>query len=83
MEALRAGIIGCGNISDAYLARARDFAAIEVVACADLDAGLARTQAQKYGVRALATDEMLAEDARSAARRSPPASTSIPRSRSA
>jgi predicted dehydrogenase len=63
MEALRAGIVGCGNISDTYLSRARDFAAIEVVACADLDAGLARTQAEKYGVRALAPEELLAEDA--------------------
>ena len=49
MEALRAGIIGCGNISDTYLSRARDFAAIEVVACADLDASHARAPAEKYG----------------------------------
>ena len=61
MEALPAGIIGCGNISDTYLSRARDFAAIEVVACADLDAALARAQAEKYRVRALAPDELLAD----------------------
>jgi predicted dehydrogenase len=63
MEALRAGVMGCGNISDTYLSRARDFAAIEVVACADLDAGLAEAQAAKYGVQALSPDELLADEA--------------------
>ena len=63
MEALRAGIVGCGNISDTYLSRARHFAAIEVVACADLDAPLAKAQAEKYGVRAVAPDALLADDA--------------------
>jgi predicted dehydrogenase len=60
-EPLRVGVLGCGNISDAYLSRAPEFADLEVVACADRDADRAAAQAAKYGVRAMAPDDLLAD----------------------
>lgn len=58
---LRVGVLGCGNISDAYLTRSAEFDALEVVACADLDRGRAEAQAGRYGVRAMAPDDLLAD----------------------
>ncbi|MGP9818700.1 Gfo/Idh/MocA family protein [Salinarimonas sp. NSM] len=58
---LRAGVLGCGNISDTYLSRARAFEGVEIVACADTDAGRASAQAERYGVRALAPEALLAD----------------------
>jgi predicted dehydrogenase len=49
---LGVGIIGCGNISSAYLRLAPLFAAIEVRAVADLDHRLAEARAAEFGVRA-------------------------------
>ena len=59
---LGVGIIGSGHISTAYLELARAFRAIEVRAVADLRQDVARAQAEKYGVRALSIDALLAED---------------------
>ncbi|GGK39776.1 Gfo/Idh/MocA family protein [Salinarimonas ramus] len=58
---LRAGVLGCGNISDTYLSRARTFEGLEIVACADTDAGRAAAQAERYGVRGTAPDALLAD----------------------
>jgi predicted dehydrogenase len=58
---ITAGIIGCGNISDAYLRRARAFQAIEVVAGADLDPALAEEKALSYGIKAMTPDALLAD----------------------
>ncbi len=61
-EAVRAGIIGCGNISPIYFQAARRFEAMEVVACADLDPERARVRAAEYGVRAAASvDDLLGD----------------------
>jgi predicted dehydrogenase len=49
---LGVGIIGCGNISSAYLRLAPLFAAIEIRAVADLDHRLAEARAAEFGVRA-------------------------------
>lgn len=58
---LRVGVLGCGNISDAYLTRAAEFEALTMVACADLDPTRAEAKAQQYGVRALAPDALIAD----------------------
>lgn len=56
------GVIGCGNISSAYLGLSKMFKGIEMRACADLNMDAARGQAEKYGVRAMSVDEILAAD---------------------
>ncbi len=57
------GVIGCGNISEAYFSLAPLFKGIEMRACADLNATLAQTRAELFGLRALSVEEMLADDA--------------------
>jgi predicted dehydrogenase len=54
------GLIGCGNISDIYLKNSPRFAALDIVACADLDRARAEAKAAQYGIRALPVDELLA-----------------------
>jgi len=59
---LKVGIIGCGNISTAYLELAPRFVGYEVVACADLNPELASEQAAQFNCRALSVDKLLADD---------------------
>jgi predicted dehydrogenase len=63
MDKVRVGIIGCGNISGAYLKYARLFpTVIEVVACADLDLLRAQTKAKEFGIaKACRVEELLAD----------------------
>ena len=62
MEPLRVGIVGCGNISGIYFQNLAQYAATEVVACADLDLDRARAAAEKHGVaKALTTGQLLAD----------------------
>lgn len=56
------GIVGCGNISSAYLKATRLFDNIQVVACADIDMERARRQAEQYGVPKVCTVEELLAD---------------------
>jgi len=61
--AVKAGLVGCGFISDIYLQNlTRRFGGPEVVACADLDAARARAQAARYGIRAAQSPEALFQD---------------------
>ena len=92
------GVIGCGNISKAYLPAGKKFANLDVVACADIDIARAKAAAEEHGIsRACSVDELLAtpghrnrrqSDDSQGSRRgrsrasSAPASTSTPRSRS-
>ena len=55
------GIIGCGNISDAYFKGAQRSALVEVKACADLHMEAARAKAALYGTTAKSVDELLAD----------------------
>lgn len=57
---LRAGIIGCGNISTAYLERAALFRGFAIVACADLDRKRARERAGQYGISAMTPKDLIA-----------------------
>jgi predicted dehydrogenase len=61
MEPTTIGIIGCGNISDAYLNGAARSALIGVKACADLMPEVAQAKAAEHGVQALAVDALLAD----------------------
>ncbi|XDA99965.1 Gfo/Idh/MocA family oxidoreductase [Sulfitobacter sp. LCG007] len=57
---LGVGIIGCGNISTAYLTLAPLFRNIEVRAVADMKTELADAQAEKFGVRSQSVEDLLA-----------------------
>jgi predicted dehydrogenase len=46
------GIIGCGNISTAYLEAGKRFTNLNFAAVADLDVARARAQAEKFGIAA-------------------------------
>ena len=54
------GIIGCGNISTAYLSRAPLFHGIEMRAVADIEPEAANVRAREHDVRATSVDELLA-----------------------
>ncbi|MBN9672616.1 Gfo/Idh/MocA family protein [Roseibium aggregatum] len=56
------GILGCGNISGAYMKLAPLFRGIEVRACADLNAAAAQARAEEFGLRAETVDELLSAD---------------------
>ncbi|NQW01245.1 MAG: Gfo/Idh/MocA family oxidoreductase [Rhodospirillales bacterium] len=56
---LGVGIIGCGNISSAYLRLAPLFRGIEMRACADIDPAASARQAKAFGVRAETVDNLL------------------------
>lgn len=56
------GIIGCGNISEAYLRLAPTFNNVEIVAVADIVPAAAKARAEAFGVRALTVDGLLKDD---------------------
>ena len=60
-DKVKVGIIGCGNISGAYLYWSKKFDAIEIVACADLVPERAEAKAAEAGIRACSVDELLAD----------------------
>ena len=57
---LGVGIIGCGNISEAYLRLAPLFRAIEVRGVADLNPAVAANRGEEYGVAAMPVEDLLA-----------------------
>ncbi len=60
MNPLRIGVVGCGNISRQYFNKARELAAIEVTACADLNPARAEAAAQEHGIpKACSVDELI------------------------
>lgn len=62
MKKLSVGIIGCGNISGAYLGLAPLFKSLEVRALADMSMDAARAKAADFNVRAETVDDLLAAD---------------------
>jgi len=62
MSALNVGIIGCGNISTAYLDLAPRFVGYTIVACADINKALADAQAERFKCRAMGVEELLADE---------------------
>ena len=61
MASTRVGVVGCGSVSEKYLPDLYESPHANVVAVCDVDEGLARKAADKYGVSACYTDvdEML------------------------
>ena len=59
MEKLGIGIIGCGNISTAYLRLAPLFKGLEVRAVADLNMEAAQARASEFGVAAQTVEDDL------------------------
>lgn len=57
---LGVGIVGCGNISTAYLTLAPLFGGIAIRAVADLDPAAAEIRAAEHGVRAQSVEALLA-----------------------
>ena len=53
MQPVGIGIIGTGNISDAYLKAAPKFPVLKIVACADINMEAAQAKAATYGIEAL------------------------------
>src|SRR4051812_2432970 len=62
MDKVRIGVIGCGAISGAYLGMAKNFPAVEVAVCADIDLAQAKAKAREFGVpRAAGVEDVLAD----------------------
>lgn len=60
---MNVGIIGCGSIAPAYVKGCRLFANLDLVACADILPAAAAALAEKYGLKAMSIDGMLADPA--------------------
>lgn len=54
------GIIGCGNIANAYFKGAAAFEVLEVVACADINLEAAKAKATEHGCKVQTVAELLA-----------------------
>ncbi len=57
------GLIGCGNISAAYLRAAPQFPELQLVACADLDLPRAEARAREFGLRPMSVEALLEDKA--------------------
>lgn len=61
MTPLTVGIIGTGNISDAYLRAAPRFPVLNILACADANPEVAAAKAAAWNIEALSVDALLAD----------------------
>jgi len=60
-EKIKIGIIGCGDISGAYLTASQFFSNIEIVACADIRMEAAKSRSEEFNLKAMTVDELLAD----------------------
>lgn len=58
---MKVGIIGCGNISQAYFNGIKRFQNLELAGCADIKKEAAELKAEKNDTRAMAVDELLGD----------------------
>ncbi|TAU24516.1 Gfo/Idh/MocA family oxidoreductase (plasmid) [Rhizobium ruizarguesonis] len=56
---LRIGVVGCGNISLAYMRNAPLFCGVEIIVCADLNADAATRRAAEFNLRAADVDSLI------------------------
>ncbi|OCA88059.1 oxidoreductase [Bacillus sp. FJAT-27225] len=56
---MKAGIVGCGNISGIYIENSKRFQKYEVVACADIHMEKAAETALKYGIASMTVEDMM------------------------
>ena len=61
MERVRIGLIGCGNISSAYLTAARKFPILDIVALSDANPTAAEARALEFGLPARSVDTVLSD----------------------
>lgn len=61
MDRVGIGIIGCGNISEAYLKAARTFGILDIRGLADLRPEAAQARADAFGLRAMSVAALLAD----------------------
>jgi predicted dehydrogenase len=63
MDRVGIGIIGCGNISAAYLKAARVFPILDVRAVADMNQAAAEARGAEFGIPAVSVEALLADPA--------------------
>jgi predicted dehydrogenase len=63
MQPVGIGVIGCGNISSAYLTAARNFSILKLIALSDINPATAEARANESGVPARPVDALLADPA--------------------
>jgi predicted dehydrogenase len=61
MTITKLGIIGCGNISNAYFGACKRFPFMQVTACADLVPAAAEAKAKEHGCNAVSIEALLAD----------------------
>ncbi len=62
IQPVKTAIVGCGAISDAYLSTmTKKFNILDVVGCCDRNQEKAQEKAQKYGIKVLNMEEILAD----------------------
>ncbi len=61
MSKVGVGVIGCGNISGAYLTAAKGFPILDIKGLADIDAAAAEAKAEKFGLPAVDVDILLGD----------------------
>lgn len=61
VETVKAGIIGCGNISQAYFDASKSLDILEIKSCADLNMEVARAKAEENSIVATSVEELLAD----------------------
>ena len=63
MRPVGVGVIGCGNISSAYLTAAKKFPILDIVALSDASPGTAEARGAEFGIPALPVNAVLADPA--------------------
>ncbi|MCW6507473.1 Gfo/Idh/MocA family protein [Lichenifustis flavocetrariae] len=63
MNRVGIGIIGCGNISPAYLKAAKTFPILDIRALADANPGAAEARGAEFGIPAVTVEQLLADPA--------------------
>ncbi|MEI6421931.1 MAG: Gfo/Idh/MocA family oxidoreductase [Lentisphaerota bacterium] len=58
---MKVGLIGCGNISPAYLKAAKTFKFMEISKCADVNHSAAEARAKEFELEAVSVDKLLAD----------------------
>jgi predicted dehydrogenase len=62
MRTIGFGVIGCGNISTAYLTAARNFPQLQLRAVADMRSDMAQKRGAEFGVPGMRVDDLLKRD---------------------
>jgi predicted dehydrogenase len=62
IEKVKVGVVGCGNISDAYFKASQTFKWLDVAICSDLKLEAAKVKAEQYNIEAMSPDELYSRD---------------------